>query len=65
MKRTIASAALAIALVAPAVLTVRGSWMWITPAVLAWAFSPVVAWSISRPLRRREAAGRCSAWTCR
>jgi cyclic beta-1,2-glucan synthetase len=54
------SALLAIALVTPALLFARSSWPWIVPAVLAWAASPVIAWSISRPIRRREAVPTAS-----
>ena len=48
---TLASAvAIHLALSTPAMLTVAG------PILLLWAVSPLVAWWISRPLARREAA---------
>jgi cyclic beta-1,2-glucan synthetase len=49
------SALTAVALLAPALLAVPSSHVYITPAALAWLFSPVLAWGISRPSRRRGA----------
>ena len=40
---------------APAFLAVPESRVWISPALLVWTLSPVIAWAISRPIRRTEA----------
>jgi cyclic beta-1,2-glucan synthetase len=46
------SAVVATALLAPVVVAVPGSHAYIAPAAVAWLFSPLLAWGISRPSRR-------------